>query len=379
MTLNSYKFSPFYIEGGHKDYHIFFVMPDNKINERLSRIKVIDELFSAHPGKTFLPEEIIKSVNARNEAWGYNRHKLSRDIKFLKCDKLARLKQEQVIPSSGVGRKITKYGYENSDASIFHDDLSEDDIHLIKDILAIFQLKGIDSLTPFVRFKINHGKEMSKNYSPILSFTKNPSEKNISRTLNILLTSIKEKTVIKFKMKDRFDESKITKHKIHPWYLREYNRRWYLFGLEGDDIQHYALDRMSNILKCCKKKDKYKSPYKSIEEILKHVIGINFKKGDKVEEIIFWVSNKSSDFVLSKPMHHSMKEINIDEIREKVPEPFLGNLLNKGGVFCKMECIINYELRREMMSFREELIVLTPNKLRNEIKEILMNMYDNYK
>lgn len=43
-----------------------------------------------------------------------------------------------------------------------------------------------------------------------------------------------------------------------------------------------------------------------------------------------------------------------------------------------MNCIINYELRREMMSFREELIVLAPNKLRDEIKEIFKRMYDNY-
>lgn len=147
-------------------------MPDNKINERLLRIRVIDELFSLHPGKTFLPEKIIEYVNVRNTEWEYNRHKLSRDIKFLKNDKRTRLKQELVTPSSGVGRKITKYGYEDSKASIFNDDLSLDDKLLIKDILEILQLKGIDSLVPFVKFEINYGKAVSKNYSPILSFTK---------------------------------------------------------------------------------------------------------------------------------------------------------------------------------------------------------------
>lgn len=351
-------------------------MPDNKINERLLRIRAIDELFSSHPGSTFLPEKIIDYVISKTKSCDYNRYKLSRDIKFLKSDKRARLKQEQVIPSSGVGRKITKYGYEDSDASIFHDYLSADDKLLIKDILEIFQLKGIDSLTSFVKFDIHYGKDVSKYYSPILSFTKNPSEKKISTKLNMLLTCIREKTVIKFKMKDRFDDSIITKHTVHPWYLREYNRRWYLFGFEGNDIQHYALDRMSGILKIGNKP--YKSADRRIDEILEHVIGINFKKDDKVEEIIFWVSNKSSDFVLSKPMHHTMTKIDIEEVCEKVTESFLVNLPKKDGVFIKMKCIINYELRREMMSFREELIVLAPNKLRDEIKVILKRMYDNY-
>ena len=275
-------------------------MPDNKINERLLRIRAIDELFSSNPGSTFFPEAIIDYVKSKKADGEYNRFKLARDIKFLVNDKRTRLKQEQVKPSSGVGRKITKYGYEDSDASLFYDKLSHTDKLLIKDILEIFQLKGIDSLAPFVKFEMHYGKEVSKSYSPIISFTKDPSEKKISTRLNTLLTSIREKKVIGFKMKDRFDDSKITKHIVHPWYLREYNRRWYLFGWEGNNIEHYALDRMSRISKDANAT--YKCANISIDKILEDVIGINFKKDDKPEDIIFWVSNKSSNFVLSKPM-----------------------------------------------------------------------------
>ncbi|MBD5263616.1 MAG: WYL domain-containing protein [Bacteroides sp.] len=351
-------------------------MPDNKINERLLRIRAIDELFSSKPGSTFLPIEIINHIVSKTLAVDYNRFKLARDIKFLEDDKGVRLKKEQVLPSSGVGRKITKYGYEDTEASLFHDNISIDYKLLIKDILGIFQLKGIDSLTPFVKFNINYGKDLPKNYSPILSFTKDPSEKKISTSLNTLLRSIREKSVIKFSMKDRFDDSKITKHIVHPWYLREYNRRWYLFGWEGNNIEHYALDRMSRISKYANAT--YKCANISIDKILEDVIGINFKKDDKPEDIIFWISNKSSNFVLSKPMHHTMVKIDIEEVRKVVPEDVLYTLPQKTGVFIKMKCIINYELRREMMSFREELIVLAPNKLRDEIKGIIKRMYDNY-
>lgn len=352
-------------------------MPDNKINERLSRIRVIDELFSSDPGKTFLPEKIIECVNVRNPKWNYNRYKLIRDIEFLENDKCLRLKREKCRPSSGVGRTITKYGYNDSVVSIFHDGLSYFDKLLIKDILEILQLKGIDSLGSIIKFEQIYGKKVSKNYSPIISFTKSPNEKkNVAKNLSNLLRLIREKKCVRIKMKDRFDTLKVTTHKVHPWYLREYNRRWYLLGLEENNVEHYALDRIQSLSKY--EKQIYKGPNRSIDDILEHVIGINFKKDDKVEEIIFWVSNKSSDFVLSKPMHHTMAKIDIEEIREKVPESILVNLPKDNGVFIKMKCIINYELRREMMSFREELIVLTPNKLRNEIKEILKRMYDNY-
>ena len=58
-------------------------MPDNKINERLLRIRGIDELFSSKPGSTFLPIEIINHIVSKTLAVDYNRFKLARDIKFL--------------------------------------------------------------------------------------------------------------------------------------------------------------------------------------------------------------------------------------------------------------------------------------------------------
>ena len=352
-------------------------MPDNKINERLLRIKIIDEMFSSYPGKTFSPEKIIERVNSRNPEWKYNRHKLARDIGFLENERLLRLNREKVRPLSGIGRWITKYGYQDSDISVFHDNLSYFDKLLIKDILEILQLKGIDSLGSFIKFIQNYGKEVSKDYSPIISFTKNPDEKkHIAAHLNNLLRYIRAKQCVKIKMKDRYDSSKNSMHIVHPWYLREYNRRWYLFGLEDDDIRHYALDRIIGLTKYEKKL--YRGPYRSMEAILENVIGINFNKQDTVEEIIFWVSNKSSDFVLSKPMHRTMVEIDMEEVHKKVPTAFLEKLPKKDGVFIKMQCIINYELRREMMSFREELIVLSPKDLRLQIREILESMCSNY-
>ncbi len=359
-------------------------MPDNKINERLLRIRIIDQVFSSQPGKTFLPEEIIDCVNSHRSKWAYNRYKLVCDLKFLEIYRNVQLKKETCHSSVRIGRKVTKYGYNRSDASIFNDTLSDDDKLLIKDIIEVFQLKGIDSLAQLVKFEIHYGNDVSKNYSPIISFTKNPDEKKkVSKKLNSLLKTIRDKSdekCIKIKMKDRFDASKITDHIVHPWYLREYNRRWYLFGLEvtphGEEIQHYALDRILKITKVAKMP--YKKPNISIEEILADVIGINFKKDDVAEDIIFWVSNNSSDFVLSKRMHHTMKPVDIEEVRKLVPIMFLEKLPKKEGVFIKMRCIINYELRREMISFGKELIVLWPNKLRTQVKGIVKNMWANY-
>lgn len=104
-------------------------MPDNKINERLLRIKVIDELFSSAPGKTFSPEEIIEYVSCKAGLPDYNRFKLTRDIKFLEQNKNVRLVEENCRGSKGTGRHIRKLGYVDHEASVFNDNLSHEDAH----------------------------------------------------------------------------------------------------------------------------------------------------------------------------------------------------------------------------------------------------------
>ena len=39
------------------------------------------------------------------------------------------------------------------------------------------------------------------------------------------------------------------------------------------------------------------------------------------------------------------------------------------GAFFSVDCIINYELIRELMSFGKDLLVLTPESLKNQIIE----------
>lgn len=359
-------------------------MPDNKINERLLRLRIIDELFSGNQNdkdenanrKTYTVDE-IKDYVSKKGVDGYNRFKCARDLEFLIADPQVEVKEEKVAAHGGTGRPLIKYGYEQKSPTLFEKNLSVDDKKLIGDILDTLQLKGISTLASFVKFDINYGAELKKRKSPIISFTRNPKDKEISKILGELLKFIREEKVIKIEMTDRFDESKPTTHHIvHPWYLREYNRRWYLFGWEDGQINHFALDRIIKLSK--RANPKYKVPDKTIDQILENVIGISFKKSDLVEESIFWVSSTSSDFVNKKPIHHSMKILTEEEVRNKIDEKIVEKLSKKKGVFYKMSCIINYELRREMMSFGPELIVLSPNHLRSWLYKILRDMAANY-
>lgn len=349
------------------------IMPDNRLNERLLRIRAIHELFTAHPGHSFKPEEIISYVLSKDSSWNYNRFKLTRDIAFMKKDRNLKIFTETCSPGSGKGRSITKYGYENDGETLYRDNVTLEDKLLIKDILETLDLKGLSSLNSFLKFEKRYAKEISCSFKPIISFTKNPLESRSGNVFANLYTHIRQKNVVSFKMHSRNYPYPQKSYQVHPWYLHEYNRRWYLFGLDikENKIKRYPLDRIHGPIRILKKK--YIPSSQSIEEILSTIIGVSLTETEPIE-IIFWVSDVSADYVARKKMHKTQEEITVPE-----DSCYMGMVGHRQhGKFFKMTCENNYELRREMLSFNSELVVLAPESLRLEIKENIERMLNNY-
>ena len=91
--------------------------------------------------------------------------------------------------------------------------------------------------------------------------------------------------------------------------------------------------------------------------------------------IVFWVSDISKDYVATKPIHDSQKNISGSEeekLRRIYPTLFKGR-------FFSIDCKENYELIRELTSFGKELIVLTPVIIRKKIENRITEMVDNHK
>ena len=88
----------------------------------------------------------------------------------------------------------------------------------------------------------------------------------------------------------------------------------------------------------------------------------------------FWVSDNSVDYIATKPMHESHTPICGDREEElRLQYPSL-----KGGRFFKMECRDNYELRRELTSFGEDLIVLSPEDIKQKVIDRVKGLCNKY-
>lgn len=336
-------------------------------NNRLKRLRILDKLLS-DAGHEYTMNQIIGEVRAEVKS-AIDRYAVMRDLKFIEeILGIEVVKKKRSIDNRRNNRRYNTYCYHYKDPehSLFRIDLTDEERAFLGNALALLDMKGIANTKMFRELRLKTAESNS-----IISFTKNPLEKTIGTIMSNLINNIRHKEVISFKLRDRLHSSNMPRHHVHPWYLREYNRRWYLFGFDDEEkkIKHYALDRIKGTISHLNKV--YIEPTESIDEILKDVIGISTPESNPIE-VVYWVSEESVDYVSRKPIHHSQTEISPEEsIKYK-------KICQVGGKYFKIFCKNNYELRREMMSFGPDLIILSPDSLRRQVKDTLGQMLGYY-
>ncbi|MDE6552787.1 MAG: WYL domain-containing protein [Muribaculaceae bacterium] len=338
-------------------------------NNRFKRLKALDEALFSSPAGVTMAELMEKVLASGVEA---NRFSIDRDLDLLDEMGFEIEKEKRVIKDikNQQSRKVYFIKYRHPGNSLFKVDISNDEKDFLSEALAMLGLKGIDSMK-FFR-KLNLKAKTNKN-KQIISFTKNPVENKVSRWFQSIYDSIRFKEVIRIGVRDRKPPYKVIYHTVHPWYLREYNRRWYLFGFDEEDgcIRRYTLDRITKLQETAG--IKYRPAYVKMDDILQDVVGVSVEDTE-ILDILFWVSDVSADYVAKKYIHHSQKEVSPEEAKNIV-----GHTLDyEGGKYFTIQCKENYELRREMLSFGPALVVLTPEHLRDTLRLQLKDMLRMY-
>jgi len=260
--------------------------------------------------------------------------------------------------------------YSKSSFSIFREELSHEEANLLREVLStIGQFDGLNHFEWLDKFKMGLGLQ---NRRQIISFSNNPYLKN-SNLLGTLFDNISNKVVIRLSYHTFADEA-IRSIDFHPYLLKQYNDRWFLLGAADSDkaILTFALDRIDNIEPLPERK--YEDCTEDLAERFEDIVGVTLYEDREVEHIIFWVSDYSKDYIITKPIHESQKSLRnnaIDTLLKKYPN------IGSGGIF-SIDCIPNYELIRELCSFGKELIVLEPSSIKDEIFKRISLMVEEY-
>ena len=144
---------------------------------------------------------------------------------------------------------------------------------------------------------------------------------------------------------------------LHPYYIKEYNNRWFLFGFVPDKswIMNMALDRIVSFsvanVPFIPNKDIDFSTY------FDDVVGVTVPKNVVAQEIVLRFYGNRLNYVLSKPIHKSQKQVKgkEDEIVIRVKP--------------------NKELCQQIFSFLPDVEVVSPEWFRKEIsKKIAENL-----
>lgn len=339
-------------------------MPSNK--NALTRYKYLDELLSDRHHYYDI-KDLTRYCNERlaeAEIPTVTQRCIEKDIHYLEFDPFfAEIERFRID-----GKRCLRY--KSPSFSIFRKELTTEERHLLSEVIST--IGQFDGLANFDWLESLREELKLEERPKIISFSNNPYLRN-SNLLGVIFDYISNKVVLKITYR-KFSTEEEKQIIFHPYLLKQYNNRWYVFGAAHDDKQIlcFALDRLVNIEACPQ------IPYEEcpidIFERFEDIVGVTYYEDKPIEKILFWVSEVSNGYIETKPLHESqtvLKNETEEQLRAKYPTL-------KAGKFYTISCIPNYELVRLLTTFGKELIVLSPESIQNEICNRVAEMLNDY-
>ena len=264
------------------------------------------------------------------------------------------------IESCYEGRKCY-YRYSDENFSINKREFSEAELDTLDEALVMLNRfngeAGFDWVSEFIaNFEDKLGRK--KNTDPIIGYEKNPFLKGIEN-LSVLYNFIVNKQPLKIVYRKYTQEEKI--HLFHPYYLKQYNNRWFLFGITEQDrgfLTNLPLDRIEAIEPASV--PYIPNPGFNFEEYFDDVVGVSVPRSGEPEKILLKFSEQRYPYICTKPIHPSQKE------------------LDRNNRIIQIEVFITPELESLIFSFGDQVEVLEPDSLRKTIAKKVKKLTEKY-
>lgn len=325
------------------------------------RYQVLDKCFS-NRYRMFFIDDLLDEVNkALGEFNGdgskVERRQLFDDIKFMESESGFSIPLERIRQ----GKKV-HYRYSEADFSIQNQKISDDEIETINSaLMVLLRFRGIPQFEwvneIFPKFQ---SAFQDKEPTEVISFDQNEYLVGLDN-LPILYKSITNKSALNIEYQS-FKESKPKLLIIHPYYLKQFNKRWFLFGLNNKDklIYNLPLDRIKST---SQSSEKYiENTTLDFKDYFDDIIGVSFTPNEKPIKIKLKINNEVTPYILTKPLHGSQKKLESKADRTIV----------------EIEVVPNFELKQLLLSYGNGIEVISPLGYREEIKSNIESMMNNY-
>lgn len=296
-------------------------------------------------------------TDAFSEPMTVSRRQIYDDLNYMESDAGFRAIIDHKRDLQGV-----YYRYADPEFSIEKMPLSDDEIDQLKE--TVFMLSRFKGMPHFewmeeIAGKLENTFHLSGSQENVIGFEQNIDLKGL-KYITPLFEAIVNSQVLTIQYQS-FRASEPANKVIHPYYLKQYNNRWFLFGLDAErnKIINLALDRIKGI-------DDLFVPYIAkptgldFDEYFDDVVGVTIPEGKNVEHIVIQCSEQQYPYIANKPIH--LSQHNYDD-EKKVT----------------IDVIPNSELIAQLLSFGSNIEVIEPQSVREVMAEHAKKIYEFYK
>jgi len=335
-------------------------MPQNKY--QIVRYQALDKCFRNGVLKYFIDDlmeacnEAIYNFSGNSE--GVKKRQLYDDIAFMQSEN----GYNAPIEKEKIGRKVY-YFYSDINFSINSQPLTESEAQELKETLVTLnrfkglpQFEWIESMTTRLEASFQLGEEANQ----VIEFDQNEflKGKEFVKTLYHAITN----KIVLTALYQSFGSKKKINLEFHPYYLKQYNNRWFVFGRNPlfDNITNLALDRLTDVQMTDKVFIETDIDFK---EYFEDIIGVTFNEKLNPINVSLRIDQSLWPYIETKPIHGSQK------IVAKTTD----------YTDIRLELIPNYELESLILQHGEKITVLEPRNLSDKIQDRIQQLIKKYK
>ncbi|MES2620113.1 MAG: WYL domain-containing protein [Bacteroidota bacterium] len=300
----------------------------------------------------YIKEKIDKPVSKRTVQLDLQEMRYSQALNF--CAPIMYDKREKT------------YRYSDENYSINNLPVSADELHGLDFAISILdQFKHLPAIKEFedairrIASTVKLNKE-ARGESDHIQLDKPFIIKGIE-FVEPILKAISERRVLKFTYQKHGSDT-TSQNLLEPYLIKEAKNFWYVIGKrtnKGENkILTFALDRIIDLQLT---DETFREEEMDKKNFFKNVVGVTIGEG-KPEKVVLSFSPLQGKYVKTIPIHQS---------QEIIKE-------TKNELRVSLDVVINHELKMQLLSYGENVKVLQPEKLAEEIRQAAKKMVSLY-
>lgn len=326
-------------------------MPINK--NALLRYQILDRCFSDRHNRYEIEDLVDKVNEALLDMYGktVSLRQIRADITYMRD----RISYNAPILACPIEGRRCYYTYEDPSFSIFNNELSVKEVTELRSTIDMLsRYRGIPGniWLEEVISNLEYRFGIKTNNENIIVFDQNEQLKGLEFLSSVIDAAVNRKTLL---IQYRTYGGKETSSIIHPYHVREYNNRWFLFGLEESSHGEYRIANrpLDRIVKLSLSEAEFiPNTIEDFSTRFDDIVGVSTPdEPGNLEHVKLKFDEDRYPYIVSKPIHHSQK------------------IVDEGEHIIQIDVRPNKELKSMIFSFCPQVEVLSPEWLRQEIKE----------